>query len=127
MAERILVVDDDEQIRILLQEALEREGYLVEVAADGEEAVRLFRANPSRLVVTDIVMPEKEGLETISELRRLSQRVRIIAISGGGHISPERYLRLASSFGADRSFFKPVDLKELTAAVRELLASASDP
>jgi YesN/AraC family two-component response regulator len=74
-------------------------------------------------VITDIVMPEKEGLETISELRRVSQDVRIIAISGGGHISPERYLRLANSFGADRTFFKPVDLKELVAAVKELLAA----
>jgi len=120
---RILVIDDEELVRHMLRAMLEHAGHEVEEAADGEEGVRLYRERPSDLIVTDIVMPEKEGLEVIQELRRDFPGVKIIAISGGGMISPMSYLSLAKKFGAQRAFFKPIDRKQFLAAVDELLSS----
>jgi len=118
---RILVMDDDPQIRDLLKQLLERAGYEVGVAPDGNAGLKLHRANPADLVITDIVMPEKEGLETIMEFRRSFPAVQIIAISGGGRIGPREYLNTARAMGAQKTFQKPVDLQELLAAVREAL------
>jgi DNA-binding response OmpR family regulator len=121
---RILVVDDDDQVRTMLRITLEREGYEVEEAPDGQVAISLYHQQAVDLVITDIVMPEKEGIETIMELRRSNPDVKIIAISGGGRVNPEDYLRWAGKFGAQRSFTKPVDRVELLAAVCELLLGA---
>jgi len=119
---RILIVDDDEQVRSMLRLTLERAGFDVAEAADGLEAVRAHRRAPADLVITDIVMPEMEGIETIRELRRERPDLPIIAISGGGQIAPEGYLQVAGKIGAARTFTKPVDRGELLAAVRELAA-----
>ena len=119
---RILVIDDDEQIRSLLRAILEREGYEVETAADGVQGLKLFRKDSADLVITDILMPEKEGLETIRELCDEFPDVKIIAISGGGSLAhPEVYLELCKKFGALRTFQKPVDRHELVTAVREII------
>ncbi len=119
---RVLVIDDDEQIRSLLRAILEREGYEVETAADGAQGLNLFRKDPADLVITDILMPEKEGLETIRELCDEFPDAKIIAISGGGSLAhPEVYLELCKKFGALRTFQKPVDRHELVTAVREII------
>jgi DNA-binding response OmpR family regulator len=118
----ILVVDDEPQILSLLKITLERAGYGVTTAGDGTEAARLYDPATCDLVITDIVMPDKEGIETIMELRAVNPGVPIIAISGGGRIDPEDYLDWARRFGVNRTFAKPLDRAELLEAVAELLA-----
>jgi CheY-like chemotaxis protein len=121
---RILVIDDDDQVRAVIRLALERAGYDVEEACDGEAAIKRYRADPADLIITDIVMPGKEGLETIMELRKDFPDVKIIAISGGGRLNPQSYLDLARKLGAFRSFSKPVARRDLLEAVSELLGEA---
>lgn len=118
---RILIVDDDQQIRNMLRITLEREGYEVLEAADGLEAVAAFKTQELDLVITDIVMPEKEGIELIMELKGIDPAVKIIAISGGGRINPEDYLKWARRFGVEQTFSKPVDRQKLLDAVAALL------
>ncbi len=118
---QILVIDDDIEIREMLKQLLERADYEVSVAPDGKVALRLHHAKPADLVITDIVMPEKEGLETIMELRRDFPSVKVIAISGGGKIEANNYLDIAKAMGAQRTFVKPFELNELLEAVRKLL------
>ena len=118
---RILAIDDDMEIREMLQQLLEGAGYEVMVAPDGKEALKLHHANPVNLIITDIVMPEKEGLETIMEFRSQSPGVKIIAISGGGKLEANDYLNLAQMLGAQKTLSKPFELKNLLEEVRELL------
>ena len=118
---RILVVDDDEDVCELLRQMLLRVGHEVATAADGRQAMMAHRRTPVDLVVLDIVMPEKEGLETIMELRQEDPRVKIIAISGGGRIGPREYTLAASKLGAHRTFRKPLDREPVLSAVAELL------
>ncbi|MDM8552269.1 response regulator [Desulfobacterales bacterium HSG2] len=118
---RILVIDDEEQVRSMLRMTLEDAGYEVEDAPDGDMGVRLFREKPTDVIITDILMPEKEGIETILELRRDFPGIKIIAISGGGRFrSPNTFLTMAEHFGASRIFSKPLRQRELLSAVREL-------
>jgi len=118
---KILVVDDDRQIRAMLRQALESAGFEVVEASDGQEGVRSFQTASADLVITDILMPEKEGLALIQELRRLDPAVQIIAISGGSRHLPLDLLDIASRLGARRVFWKPFDLVQLVASVREAL------
>jgi CheY-like chemotaxis protein len=117
----ILVVDDDKYIRILLKKLFEQEGYAVQTAENGNSAVKSLYEKPADLVITDIIMPEKEGLETIMELRRDFPNLKLIAISGGGLIHANKYLKLAKLMGAQYTFSKPLSIIELKAAVRSLL------
>ncbi len=119
---RILVIDDDDQFRAMMKKLLEQNGHDVLEASDGEKGVRLFEQQGADLIVTDIVMPNKEGLETIMDLRRKAPGVKIIAVSGGGRIGPESYLDLAKKFGAVKVFSKPFGLKEFLQAVRDALS-----
>lgn len=121
---RILVIDDEPQVRGLLERFLAKEGFEVVVAADGAAGLRALHATPVDLVITDIVMPEREGIGFIMEARKEFPALRIIAISGGGRMGPESYLTIARELGANRAFAKPLDLPEFLAAVRELLAPA---
>lgn len=118
---RILVIDDDIQVRQMLKQTLQRAGYEVAAAADGNEGIKLYRDEPTDLVITDIIMPEKEGIETIMELKRDFPDVKIIAISGGGRVVPGNYLEIAHRLGADRTFAKPFDRVELLEAIQQLL------
>ena len=119
---RIPVVDDNAQIRSMFRAWLERAGYEVEEAGDGEAAMEQYRDHPADLVMTDLAMPKKDGVETILDLWRDFPDVKIIAVSGSPRASdPETYLELAGMFGALRTFSKPVDLDELLSAVRELV------
>lgn len=119
----ILIIDDDEQVRSLLARSMEMAGCAAMTAADGREGQRLLEQHPFDLVITDLIMPEKEGMETISHVRRHFPGVKIIAISGGGRIGPETYLPAALDLGADLAFAKPFSVDELVAAVRVLLGS----
>jgi DNA-binding response OmpR family regulator len=119
---RILVVDDDFQMREMLGVILERKGYDVKTASNGKSALQLQSKKSFDIVITDIIVPEKEGLETISELRRGYPRAKIIAISGGGRNRPEGYMELAREIGADRVLVKPFGSWEILGAVRELAA-----
>ncbi len=120
---KILVVDDDQQIRNMLRVTLERENYAVVEACDGFEAVAAYKAETIDLVITDIVMPEKEGIELIMELKGYDPAVKIIAISGGGRINPEDYLKWARRFGVDQTFCKPVDRQKLLESVASILST----
>lgn len=118
---KVLVIDDDAKITRVLDLKLRKAGYQVIVAANGEAGLHLFKAQQPDMVITDILMPGKEGLETIMELRRDFPEVKIIAMSGGGHVGAEEYLDLAKKFGAQYAFTKPFTGKEMLQAVRELL------
>jgi DNA-binding response OmpR family regulator len=117
----ILVIEDEAQMRKLLRQVLEDAGYEVEEASNGLEGIRLYRENPADLIITDMIMPKKEGMETILDLKLEFPDVKIIAISGGGRIGPEPYLQIAEGLGAERVFMKPFDIKELLAAVKEIM------
>jgi CheY-like chemotaxis protein len=117
---RILIIDDDSQILDMLRQTLERDGHEVVDASDGKEGLILYRKNPTDLIITDLIMPEKEGIATIMELRQDFPDVKIIAISGGGRLEPGQYLSMAKSFGVQYTFAKPVEREDLLEAVREL-------
>ncbi|MBZ0272583.1 response regulator [bacterium] len=123
---RVLVIDDDAVIRQLLRELLTREGHDVVVCADGRDAADIWRERAFDLIVTDIFMPEMDGLSVVMELARTHPRPRVIAISGGAPSGFASYLPAAERFGADRTFGKPFDPGELLAAVRELLETGDD-
>jgi len=118
---RVLIIDDDEQIRVLLQQMMEWAGFEVAVAENGRIAMQVQEQMPADLVITDLIMPEQEGLETISRLKKQYAGIKIIAISGGGRIGPEAYLPAALELGADRVFSKPFDVQEIVSSVQELL------
>jgi len=119
-APRILVIDDDGVTRLVLGAALRDAGYVVEEVGDGGEGVAAFRARAADLVITDLVMPQRGGLETVRELRQADPKVRILVVSGVIGGSAE-HLRSAVRLGADRVLPKPVNLKELLAMVAGLL------
>jgi CheY-like chemotaxis protein len=123
---RILLVEDDDAVREILRKALVSAGYDVEEAADGDLAVAAYRRQRSDLVITDLVMPQKDGLAAIIELRRLDPAVKIIAMSGGGRmLGPgQLYLESARLFGALRLLAKPFNAAALLTAVSEVLSES---
>ncbi|CAK8715647.1 MAG: Response regulator receiver domain-containing protein [Candidatus Electronema aureum] len=118
---KILIMDDDEQILSLLSRSMELAGFAAVTAPNGREGQRLLEKQPFDLVITDLIMPEKEGMETISYIKKHFPGMKIIAISGGGRIGPETYLPAALELGAHLAFAKPFSMDELLNAVRELL------
>ena len=121
--QKIILVDDDEAVRVIVRMALERLGYEVREASDGREAMRLCAESPPDLMLTDIIMPEQEGIETIGALRRRFPKVRVIAMSGGGRVSATDYLQTAMSMGADAVLAKPFASEELEALVAKVLGA----
>jgi DNA-binding response OmpR family regulator len=119
---QILVIEDDVAVRGLILETLSRAGYQVSAAGNGTEGLQLFREKNPDLVITDIVMPKKEGLQTIIELLQEAPGVKVIAMSGGGRFCNDDYLKLARKFGARRTVAKPFLREEMLLAVREVLA-----
>jgi len=119
----ILLVDDDDQFRSMLAEVLRRAGYEVQPACNGSEATVIYRNHQTDLVITDLIMPEKEGLETIREIRHINPAVRIIAMSGGGRNGFEDYLKVAKVFGARLVIDKPFSHAEILGAIRKALAA----
>ncbi len=124
---RILIIDDDVQFCQMLRQMLERAGYEVVEASNGKEGIKLFREAPTDLVITDIIMPEKEGIETIIELKREFTNVKIIAISGGGHLEASGYLNSTKYLKVARTFEKPFNREELLEAIQELLGNVAVP
>lgn len=118
---RILIIDDDELVRAALRLMLGREGHDVTEAVDGRKGIAQQRQCPFDLVVVDLIMPDKEGIETILELRKLAPNLAIVAISGGARIEPEELLKLARCCGANVTFSKPVDRREFVDEVSRLL------
>lgn len=121
---QVLVIDDDPQVLHLLERVLSSEGYDVLLAPEGNRGLELVRAHPVDLVICDLLMPDKEGLETIREIRAWDAGLPVIAISGGGAYGDESYLPLARRLGATRSLAKPFPPAELASVVHELLAGA---
>ncbi|MCU0574161.1 MAG: response regulator [Syntrophobacteraceae bacterium] len=118
----ILVIDDEELLVRMVKTMLEREGYRVLVAPNGKHGLKLFREEPVDLVITDIFMPEKEGLETIRELRREFPGIKIIAMSGGmARAEGFSALPLAEKLGANHTLLKPFERAQLLSVVSECL------
>lgn len=116
------MIEDEEDIRGLYSRILKHAGHDVIEAPDGKVGIELYRENPADLVITDILMPEKEGIELIIELRRDFPDVKIIAVSGGGqHMESATCLSLAKRLGAVRTLAKPFSQQELVDTVREVL------
>ncbi|MFA6009338.1 MAG: response regulator [Desulfobacteraceae bacterium] len=115
----ILVIDDESPIRLMLRMLLESEGYTVTEACDGTEGIKCYRENPADLIITDIIMPEKEGIETIMTLRKENPSIKIIAMSGGGKNNADGYLKTAKLLGALETLKKPIRKDVLLAVIRK--------
>jgi DNA-binding NtrC family response regulator len=124
---RILIIDDEPSIIEVLRKILQFEGYDVATAANGEEGLELFRQTPCDLVITDMVMPAKDGLQTILDLRKEKPDLPVIAMSGGGAISKERYLAVAGYLDRVITIAKPFSVGAIAEAVVKLLSEADDP
>ena len=118
---RILIIDDDEKFLKMFQQMLERAGHEIMTAPNGKVGTKLFRKDPTELIITDIFMPEKEGIETIIELKNEFPTVKIIAISGGGRKGNFKYLEAVEALGASRTFSKPFERQEMLEAIEELV------
>jgi CheY-like chemotaxis protein len=117
-----LVVDDDELVRETLADVLLSNGVAVSKARNGNECLRMVQKQSFDVIVMDIIMPEKEGLETIATLRRQRSGAKIIAISGGGRTRNGDFLALARRFGANRALHKPVDPEFLISEIKSVVA-----
>jgi CheY-like chemotaxis protein len=119
---RILIIDDEDELRSMLRQMLEQAGYEVTEAVNGAEGIQLYEQDTHDLIITDIIMPEKEGVETIIALRRADPDLPIIAISGGGRLDATDFLTMTKKLGARRTLSKPFRRDQLLEAVGECLA-----
>lgn len=119
----VLIADDEQTVRDVVRRILEMDGHRVLEAGDGEEAIRIVRVEKPELVLVDLFMPRKEGLETIMQLRRSFPEVKIIAVSGGNPTHGMSFLDVAMRLGAHRTLAKPFSMEMMRAAVTELLAA----
>lgn len=117
----VLIVEDDKELREMLKMSLLRSGFTVLEAGNGKEAIAHFKPSLTDLVVTDLIMPEEDGLKVVIKLRELKPSIKIIAISGGGKVGPGSYLNLAKALGADAIYSKPFSISDLTAKIEQLL------
>ena len=120
---KILVIDDDHMVRYALSRILQRSGYDVVTASDGKRGMMLVREELPDVVITDIIMPEQERIETISLLRHQYPQMKIIAISGGGRIRNIDFLEMARSLGADDVISKPFEADELLGRLRRVASA----
>lgn len=117
----ILIIEDDDDLRLAIKRMLQMFGYDVIEAPDGEKGIQLYQEIPTDLIITDIFMPEKDGLLTITNLKEKYPDIKIVALSGGGRNGALNYLKTAKKLGADLIFEKPVDIDVLLGAVNQLL------
>jgi DNA-binding NtrC family response regulator len=121
---RILVIDDEDGLRRIVSRALQDAGHEVMEASEGKAALQLHLASQAHLVITDLFMSEMDGMEILMALRKLTPGLKIIAISGGGHLDrPEEALKTAQALGAYAAFDKSFDLRGLLATVEEAFAA----
>ena len=118
----ILLIDDDAEIRRVLGKVLVGAGHSVSEASDGKAGLRRFAGQPADLVITDIYMPEMDGIEFIRRVREAFPEARIIAMSGGGFLSKDKILGAASLLGADEVLGKPFSAQDIREAVERVLA-----
>lgn len=116
----ILIIDDDNQLRSMLRQMLERDGYVVFDAKDGNEGLEIFNKEKFNLVITDMLMPEKDGVETTAELLIQDPDIKIIGLTGGG-VEGFDFLHQAKHYGIHRTLSKPFGKNEMLTTVRELL------
>lgn len=119
---RILVIDDEAAVRGLVATILRNAGHEVIETSDGKKGIDILSREPFDLLITDLLMPEKDGIEIIMEARRDHPAIRIIAMSGGGMAAPSEYLPMAELLGAERTLAKPFTGAELRALVDSVLA-----
>jgi DNA-binding response OmpR family regulator len=117
----VLIVEDDQELREMLKTALVRRKFRVLEADNGREAIAHFKPALTDLVITDLIMPEEDGLKVIIKLREVKPSLKVIAISGGGKAGPGNYLSLAKALGADAVYSKPFSVSELIIKIEELL------
>ena len=116
----ILVVDDEPMIREGLKVALEMEGHKALTACDGNEAIRIAEERKPHLIITDIIMPESDGIEVITVVKEKNPKIKILAISGGGRISAKDHLKIAKQLGASGVLAKPFSTEELISEINRL-------
>lgn len=129
---KVIIIDDEEDIRIVLKEIFERAGFDVAVASNGDDGLNLLREQGADLVITDIIMPGSDGVETAYDIRMEFPQTKIIVMSGGGNaeslgyepsaINTTAYLASAAAVGADLTLTKPFDREELIKAAKELVS-----
>ena len=117
----ILIIDDDAEILRVLRKVLEAEGHSVTEASDGKTALRHFAGDPAELVISDVYMPEMDGIEFLIRLKEAFPETRVIAMSGGGYLSKDRILGAASMLGAEGILEKPFTVAEVVNVVEEAL------
>ena len=117
----ILIADDQEEIRPMLKSLLEPCGHEVTLAINGREALNQFCPDKIDLVITDILMPDMEGIETVRELRKMDADVKTMTMSGGGTIGATEYLRMAGMFGAKETIEKLFNVRDMLDIVSECL------
>lgn len=122
---RVLVIDDEQLLRSAVVLILTRAGFSVEEASDGQAGIAMFRRSPPDVVVTDIFMPNKDGIEIIKELKHSSPQTKIIAMTGGGHLRMMEIASAAKVLGADHVLEKPFERESLLAAINTVLGSPS--
>ena len=118
---KILVIDDDDDFRSMLCDLLKRSAYTVFESTDGQEGLKMNKIEKPDLIITDIVMPNQDGIETVIRLHKEYPEIKIIAVSGGGLVQPYLYLHMAKTLGADQTFTKPINNKKFLEAVNILL------
>lgn len=124
---KILVVDDDVQFAEMMQKTLHAFGHEPIMAATAKQALKLYDPLTVDLVITDLIMPDMEGVELMLALRRLNRQVKIIAVSGGGRNNPDAYLNVAQKLGALKTLAKPFSLETLRAAINDCLGAVPSP
>ena len=121
MQKRILIIDDDRELVQTIREFLLDEGFTVETACNGREGIRLQNSSPFDLIITDIVMPEEDGLEVIMWVKKTHPGTKLIAMSGGGYFDSRDYLLMAKELGASIVLCKPFEVESLTSGIKRLL------
>jgi CheY-like chemotaxis protein len=122
----ILIVEDDRDLREMLRTTLIKRKYIVSEASNGKEAILRFKPSMTDLVITDLIMPDEDGLKVIMKIREIKPSIKIIAISGGGKAGPGNYLDLAKALGANEIFSKPFSINDLIKKI-EILLSPEQP
>lgn len=121
MMQKILIVDDDDLIRDLLYEILTPQGFEIILAENGNRAMEILSRERVDLIITDIIMPEKEGIETILDIKKKLPNAKIIAMSGGGQLGANSYLNIAKRLGVSATITKPFDPNKLVKTIRTIL------